>query len=150
MLKHFRFGFDWKGLILFLAVMIPNFIWFACPAPHDVLRSESLTGTADTIGSVCQVLMVACLCLIRNRRKPAAQAKGMIPAVISCVFLYFLCWVFYYLGHAGAAVLTGLTVFPCAAFLLYACDRRNWIAAYLAGAFSVCHLIHTAVNFLFR
>ena len=29
LLKHYRFGFDPWGLLLFLLVMFPNFIWFA-------------------------------------------------------------------------------------------------------------------------
>ena len=28
-LKQYRFGFDPWGLLLFLLVMLPNFIWFA-------------------------------------------------------------------------------------------------------------------------
>ena len=57
-LKEFKFGFNIYGLLLFLIIMIPNFIWFAVPAPNDVLRTESVTEVIDTIASVCQVLMV--------------------------------------------------------------------------------------------
>ena len=58
MLKEYKFGFNIYGLLLFLIIMIPNFIWFAVPAPNDVLRTESVTEVIDTIASVCQVLMV--------------------------------------------------------------------------------------------
>ena len=57
-LKKYKFGFNIYGLLLFLIIMIPNFIWFAVPAPNDVLRTESVTEVIDTIASVCQVLMV--------------------------------------------------------------------------------------------
>ena len=57
-LKEYKFGFNIYGLLLFLIIMIPNFIWFAVPAPNDVLRTESVTEVIDTIASVCQVLMV--------------------------------------------------------------------------------------------
>lgn len=40
MLKKYEFGFDVGCLLLFLIIMIPNFIWFAAPAPNDVLRME--------------------------------------------------------------------------------------------------------------
>ena len=43
--------------------MVPNFIWFVVPAPNDVLRGESITGTMDTVASIAQAIMVATLCL---------------------------------------------------------------------------------------
>ena len=63
-LKQYRFGFDPWGLLLFLLVMLPNFIWFAVPAPNDTLRTDSATPVADAIGSVFQVLTVAYLCFV--------------------------------------------------------------------------------------
>ena len=67
MLKKYKIGFDIWGLILFLVIMIPNFIWFAVPAPNDILRVESVTKVADAIGSVSQVLMVFALCVFIHR-----------------------------------------------------------------------------------
>ncbi len=49
-LKQYRFGFDPWGLLLFLLVMLPNFIWFAVPAPDDILRVDSATPVVDAIG----------------------------------------------------------------------------------------------------
>ncbi len=148
MLKDYKFGFDWIGLILFLIIMIPNLIWFVVPAPDDVLRTESVTSVVDIIGSVCQVLMVASLCLIINRNYIGMRVSSLVVEVVSCIFLYYICWLFYYLGKADIAVLLGLTVFPCAAFLLYSYKRKNIIAAFFAGAFSVCHLIYAIANFV--
>lgn len=59
----YRLGFDIWAIILFLVIMIPNFIWFVVPAPNDVLRGESITGTMDTVASIAQAIMVATLCL---------------------------------------------------------------------------------------
>ncbi len=42
MLKNYKLSFEIWGLLLFLIVMIPNFIWFAIPAPNDILRAESI------------------------------------------------------------------------------------------------------------
>ena len=44
MLKKYKLG---------LIIMIPNFIWFAVPAPNDILRADSVTGAFDTLASVC-------------------------------------------------------------------------------------------------
>lgn len=41
--KKYKIGFDIRGLIIFIVIMIPNFIWFAVPAPNDILRGESIT-----------------------------------------------------------------------------------------------------------
>lgn len=49
MLKKYEFGFDVGCLLLFLIIMIPNFIWFAAPAPNDVLRMDSITETLDSV-----------------------------------------------------------------------------------------------------
>lgn len=46
-----KLGFDVGGLVLFLALMLPNFLWFAIPAPNDVLRAESATPVIDAIAS---------------------------------------------------------------------------------------------------
>ena len=148
MLKNYRIGFDWIGLILFLIIMIPNFIWFVVPAPNDVLRTESVTGTIDSIASVCQALMVASLCLFINRKNSKSKLTGTIITVMACVVLYYICWLCYYRGNIETTVLIGLTVFPCAAFLIYSYKRRNMIAAFFAGVFSMCHLIYAVANFI--
>ncbi len=42
MWKEYKLGFDRYGLLLFLLIMLPNFIWFAVPAPNDALRTDAL------------------------------------------------------------------------------------------------------------
>ena len=58
-LKNYKFGFDPWGLGLFLVIMLPNCIWFAVPAPNDILRAESVTPLLDTVGQVLQVVLAA-------------------------------------------------------------------------------------------
>lgn len=36
-LKKYKLSFDIWGLLLFLIIMIPDFVWFSVPAPNDVL-----------------------------------------------------------------------------------------------------------------
>ena len=68
-ISRYRFGFNFWGLLLFLLVMLPNFIWFAVPAPNDILRTESVTPAVDILGSVFQVLTVACLCFVIHKER---------------------------------------------------------------------------------
>ena len=148
MCEKYKFGFDIWGLILFLVIMLPNFIWFAVPAPNDILRVESVTKVADAIGSVCQVVMVAALCAIIHKERKKFSITPLIFAVIGCCLLYFLCWGLYYTGVTDTVVLLGLTVVPCLAFFLFALDRKNKIALILIGGFTICHVIFGVVNFV--
>lgn len=119
MFKKYKIGFDVWGALLFLIIMIPNFIWFSLPAPNDILRVDSVT-----------------------KHSPLKFA-----AFISCL-LYFASWIFYYCGITDMLVILGLTVPPCLAFLFFALDRKNMIAVIPIVIFSVCHLIYGVVNFI--
>ena len=148
MLKKYEFGFDVGCLLLFLIIMIPNFIWFAAPAPNDVLRMDSITETLDSVASICQVLMITILCVFRNRECKKICISPLIITGIICCFMYFISWIVYYIGVVNAFVILGLTVPPCLGFLAYAIDRKNKIAIIPISIFTVCHLIYGIANFI--
>lgn len=148
MMKKYTFSFDAGGLLLFLFIMLPNFIWFALPAPHDILRRESVTGLLDGIASVCQVLLVAALCAVVNKERGSLRVTPLILASAGCGLLYYAGWVLYYLGLVHPLVILLLTLPPCLTFLFFAVDRKNWIAVIPAAVFTVCHLIYGVVNFM--
>lgn len=148
MLNKYRFGFDVWGLILFLLVMLPNFIWFAVPAPNDVLRAESATPIIDAIASVCQVLTIACLCFVINKERGKLRFSPLVIAAIVCILFYYVGWMLYYGGFTYSWVILILTIPPCAAFILFAVDRKNLPAILFATGFAVCHLIFAVVNFI--
>lgn len=147
-LKKYKLSFDIWGLLLFLIIMIPNFIWFSVPAPNDVLRADSVTKVVDTIASICQVLMVIALCIFVNRSSCKFRITPLMIVVIICVLLYFASWIGYYLGIVNAVIILGLTVSPCLAFMFFAIDRRNMIAVVPISIFLFCHLIYGIVNFI--
>lgn len=147
-MKKYRFSFEIWGLLLFLIVMLPTFIWLAIPAPNDILRENSITEMVDAIASVCQIAMVAALCILRNRD---AKKLCVTPSVIlsaGCCVLYFISWIVYYIGMINAPVILGLTIPPCLAFLFFAIDRKNGIAIIPIVIFTLCHLIYGVVNFI--
>lgn len=148
MLKKYRFGFDILGLILFLIIMIPNFIWFAVPAPNDILRNPSITETIDAVASVFQVIMIICLCILKNRNQSRIHITPLIIITIISVAVYFISWVFYYGGITNAFVILGLTIPPCMAFLFYSIDRKNVVAVVPIIIFTICHLIYGIVNYI--
>jgi len=144
LMKKYRFGFDWLGFVLFLAIMLPNFIWFAVPAPVDILRKESVTGGLDMAAGVCQVLLAASLVCVVNRERP--KCRFILP-VIACLG-YYTAWAAYYQGAAGPAVILAQCLFPCAAFLLFEAERKNYIAVIPTAGFTVLHLISSIINFI--
>ena len=148
MLKKYKMGFDIWALVLFVVIMIPNIIWFAIPAPNDILRTESITKIPDAIASISQVVMLVALCVFINTGREKRNAIRFIMAVIINCVLYFICWIFYYLGIRNAAVILGMTIFPCLAFLFLAMDRKNNIAIIPIFVFAICHLIYGIVNYI--
>lgn len=145
--KKYKLGFDIWGAVLFLIIMIPNFIWFAVPAPNDVLRDDSVTQVFDIIASISQVLMVAALCALINQNRKKISITPLIIAAMVCCLLYFASWIFYYIGVVSPIVILGLTVPPCLAFLFFAVDRKNMLAVVPILIFTICHLIYSVVNF---
>ena len=51
-LREHKLHFELRGLLTFFAAMLPNLIWFAVPAPDDKLRTDSIPGVIDGVGSV--------------------------------------------------------------------------------------------------
>lgn len=147
-LKKYRLGFDFSALVLFLLIMVPNFIWFAVPAPDDVLRTASSSAALDAVGSACQALTVAALCLVVRRERKELRATPLMVSAAVCCLVYFACWAVYYAGIVNAAVILGLTLSPCGALLLFAVGRGNIVAVVPGAVFTVCHFIHGLSIFL--
>ena len=148
MWKKYKMGFDAWGLVVFFMIMLPNFIWFAVPAPNDILRTESITVVIDTIGSICQVLMICELCIFINLERKKLSFTKAIIAMICCCMLYFASWIFYYRGITNALVILGLTIPPCMVFLFFAIDRKNFISIIPISIFTICHFIYGVVNYI--
>lgn len=148
MIKKYRLSFDVWGLLLFLIIMMPNFIWFVLPAPNDILRANSITEMFDAVASVCQVLMIFALCFFRNIESKKMYVSHYIMIVIGCCLLYFASWLVYYAGIVNAIVVLGLTIPPCLAFLFFAIDRKNAVAILPISVFAIFHLVYGVVNFI--
>lgn len=146
--KKYKIGFDVWGLVLFFIIMIPNFIWFAIPAPNDILRAESVTKVIDVIASISQVIMIITLCLLIKKDCEKRNPKLFIFGTIICCMLYFSAWIFYYNGVINSLIILLLCITPCLSFLFYAIKRNNMIAVVPTGIFMVCHWIYAVVNYI--
>lgn len=148
LLKNYKIGFDIGTIIIFMVVMLPNFIWFAVPAPNDILRVESVTKTVDAIGSILQVTMIASMCMFAHKDANKLSLTPVVKGVILCILIYFICWGAYYIGVTNVVVVLGLTIPPCLVFILYGIAKRNYIALVPALGFLVCHLIYALANYI--
>lgn len=147
-IKDYRFGFDIWGLVLFILIMLPNFIWFAIPAPDDVLRNESVTPVIDSVAQVFQVVMIASMCVIINKNCNRPMNRQYITGIASFIFIYFLGWIMYYTGIVNALITLDLCIAPCMAFLLFTVARRNIVALTSTCAFMICHVTYGIINFV--
>lgn len=148
MFKNYRLNFDPWCLLLFLLIMVPNLIWLIIPAPNDILRISSTVEILDTIAVIFQVTMLLTLCFFKNTKaKPIRLSPLLWITIISCL-LYFICWVLYYNDFTNSVIILGLAILPCLAFLLFAIDRKNWLALIPILIFTVCHVASSLINFI--
>ncbi len=147
-LRKYKIGLDPWGLCLTLLIMLPNFIWFAVPAPQDVLRSASGTPAIDTAASVFQVFLVAGLCGLRNTDACKPARKKMLAGIGMAVAAYWLGWICYYGGIANASLILLLCVAPCVACFLLSLERKNAPAAGAAILFMAFHAASAISNFV--
>ncbi len=147
-MRRYKLAFDPWGLLLFVLIMLPNLVWFAVPAPRDILRGQSGTETLDAVASVCQVLLVAALCGVVNRERGPLRMTALLGSCAVCGLLYYLGWVLYYRGIVYPTVILLLTAPPCLCFFFYALDRKNFISIFPITAFTICHLLCSYINFV--
>ena len=138
MIKNYKLGVDIYSLLLFLIIMLPNFIWFALPAPNDILRTDSVT----------PIFFIIALCILQRKSTPKIQVNPLIIMVIASVLLYLTGWIFYYFGVTNPLIILLLTIPPCSAFIFLAIDRKNIIALIPAIAFTICHITYAIINFI--
>ena len=147
-IRKYKLAFDILGLLLFLMIMIPNFIWFAVPTSNDILRNESITPVIDLLASIFQVIMVIALCIIKNKHCQKPMKKIWFKLIIVSIIIYFAGWILYYIGIVNALVIIDLCIAPCVAFMLLSIARKNIFAFILSIMFMICHALYGIINFI--
>lgn len=141
-IKNYRPCFDSWAYALFVLVMLPNVIWFALPErSYDVLRAQNVLPAADAVASIARVLIIVCLCFLKNTGTPPIRLRALTYVCALCVLAYYVMWALYFRGITAAVIVWGLCVFPCAAFILFSLDRKNLPALVFALVFTVCHAL---------
>lgn len=145
--KRFRIGLNGFGVLVFIAVMAPNVLWYFFPAANDPLRIPSSTVLLDTIGTFFQALFVFIMCLFVDRlaEKPAGRHPYILTA-FALVLLYYLSWALYYFVTAHIAVVLALAILPCLAFLAVEAAYQNRLAVVPTVIFLVLHMVSAVLN----
>lgn len=147
-MKNYTFKFDIWALSLFVAVMLPNIIWFAVPAKNEVLRVESVTPVIDVLASIFQVLMIAALVLLGRKEMSKVRWRDSWSIVtITMVALYYSFWGLYYSGCVPKAVILSICIIPCLAFISYSINRKNIPALVFGIIFMVLHFVFAVMNY---
>lgn len=147
-MRGYRISPSWPGIGLFVLVMAPNALW-AVFLSGDILHQPSATPGLNAAMTVCQWLFVAALCLLESDKALPFTLRDRWTAAAGVLLgLYWGCWLAYFCGWEHIPLLLGLTVLPCAAFLLFAAGRRNWWAVFTGIWFSLLHLCHFWGNYM--
>ena len=147
-IRKYKLAFDILGLLLFLIIMIPNFIWFLFPTSNDILRNESITPIIDMLALIFQVILVIALCTIINKQGQKPMKKTWFKWIISAIIIYFVGWILYYIGIVNAVIILDLCIAPCVAFILLSIARKNIIALISSIIFMICHVLYGIINFI--
>ncbi len=126
--------------------MLPNFIWFAVPAPDDILRGDSANEVLDVFVTVFQVIMIFLLCCLKNVKAKKPKFSPLIIASLLSLIFYYLFWVLYYCKINGLSVIIGLCVLPSLCFIFFAIDRKNYFALCPAVIFMILHTMSSVLN----
>lgn len=143
----YRYRFDGWALGLFVAIMLPNIVWFCFPPAHDILHVNSVTPACDAIASFLQIQLVAALAFSARVDSPERLPAIWSIATILCVATYWIAWGLYYAGNVALPLILIMAIVPCLAFMTYSIGRKNWIVLIACGLFLYCHLFSTIKNF---
>jgi len=113
------------------------------PAENDILRTKSVTPIIDIVASIFQGIMVICLCFVNKNHYRKYDLLSIV-----CIAIYFICWRFYYCAIVNTAIILGLCLFPCLAFIFYEIKIKNYFALIPTVTFTILHLIFGIKNFL--
>ena len=146
-IASYRFRFDKQALMLFVALLLPNLIWFIHPPACDILHVKSVTPGADAIAAFLQVQLAALL--IFFAREDAPEQLPNVWKVLALVFVgaYWGLWGEYYSGDTKFLLILAMAIVPCLALVAFSIGRKNWWSVVLCAVFLVCHLLFAVKNF---
>lgn len=148
-MKHYTFGFSFKGFLAFMLVMIPNIIWMAAGPVNDILAGNNAENPMLALvlnGS--QWFMAALLILLKNKAENREKSVVLFLAAALCLGGYYVLWICYFAGIINPWFLVSMAVLPSMYFIFVECWMKNYIAIIPSVIFGITHTVITCSNYL--
>ena len=148
-MKQYKIGFSVKGLISFVAVMLPNIIWMVAPPANDILAGNSAENPFfDAVLNICRWLTVFALAFVINKNEKESKYSKFFIAAVVCLSVYYISWILYYCGSANPWLfVAGLAAAPSLYFIFVALWLKNYPAILPSAIFAVIHVTVTFLNY---
>jgi hypothetical protein len=150
-LRQYKIGFSIYGLIAFALQELPYLPWFLWTPVNNPLANNIpkniFFGILEKFGGV---LTVALLIIIINKSViyPIFKNKLFFISVL-CLTIYYICWVFYFLGFTNAwLIVIGLSAVIPIYYLFIALWLKNYFAIFTSIIFFVGHTGSNMINYL--
>lgn len=144
-MMSYHFGFSWKGLIVFLLPMIPNFFYFLIPT-SSVPGTTNSHLTLNILEHGSQVMFIFLLIFVTRKQAPEILCPYTIGMAI-LLTLYFLLWILYFAGNINLVILLGMAVLPVLYFIVAEMWLYNYLALIPTILFGIVHIIITYIDF---
>lgn len=147
--SNYKLGFDKSGFILFLVILIPNFLWLIFPIPNDVLREETVTIQLDVVATIVQVFLIGSLCFLIPVDRTTQMNKSINTSIVVLLVFYYLSWIAYFSGFQNLIIIIYLALVPSIALLAFAIARMNFPAIIFASIFLITHTTSSIINYIY-
>ena len=140
--EKYKWGFDFWALVLFAVLMLPNIIYWCIPEFSDLGGD----GVIDTFANILQVFGVGLLIfLVQKEGKEKKEKKYFFDSLFMTaslmLLLYYAAWMIYFFGTLNTGIVLFLAGCPCIALILFAIERKNYIALVPLAIFGVLHIV---------
>ena len=142
-----KFGFSVIGLIIFMAPMLINIVYFMyLPANNATAESVSVNKVIEMVEQVTRVLYCLAICFLVSEQKVNFKSPWLYLGLLFLT-LYYIVWIRYFaggrdvilLGKSFLGIPQPLAVFPVLYFICAAVWLHNVPALLLMIAFGAAH-----------
>lgn len=149
-LGRYKFGFSWKGLVLYLLQALPNIFWVTMPPTNDVLVANAdpypVLDIAEYILGISIIFLLVLLC--NQDSSPSKYARLYRALAVAFLLAYYVGWIFYYRGIVSPGLLIGVLVAsPPIYFFFSGLWLKNHIVSVLSIPFLFFHVLLGFLNY---
>lgn len=139
-------GFSWKGLVIFLLPMFPNFLFLIINNPSNEMVITNNNLLINMIEHGSQGLFAVLLIFFISKKETPILSRYMI--FISLFLLsYFLLWLLYFTVGVNFKILMLMAIIPVIYFIIAEVWLHNLLAVAVTVVFGITHVTITYLNY---